>query len=169
MADINKLIPIIKKYEGGYVNHPNDKGGCTNSGVTIATYQYYFGKNKTCEDLKKITENEWLTIFRFGYWNRFKADRINNQSIANLLVDWVYMSGVNAIKKAQAQLGVKTDGVVGEVTLKAINNYPNQQELFNKLWTRRKKFFDDIVRRNPSQQVFYKGWMNRLKNYRFSE
>ena len=169
MADINKLIPIIKKYEGGYVNHPNDKGGCTNSGVTISTYQYYFGKNKTCEDLKKITENEWLTIFRFGYWNRFKADRINNQSIANLLVDWVYMSGVNAIKKAQAQLGVKTDGVVGEVTLKAINNYPNQQELFNKLWTRRKKFFDDIVRRNPSQQVFYKGWMNRLKNYRFSE
>lgn len=55
MADKNKLIPMIKKWEGGYGEHPNDHGGATNSGVTIAVFQSVYGKNKTKNDLKKMT------------------------------------------------------------------------------------------------------------------
>ena len=33
MADKNKLIPIIKRWEGGYGELKNDHGGATNSGV----------------------------------------------------------------------------------------------------------------------------------------
>ena len=55
MADYTKLIPIVKKWEGGYVNHPLDKGGATNSGVTIATFRSVYGKNKTVKDLKNMT------------------------------------------------------------------------------------------------------------------
>ena len=53
MADKNNLIPIIKRWEGGYSDNPNDRGGATNSGVTLAVYQSVYGKNKTKNDLKK--------------------------------------------------------------------------------------------------------------------
>lgn len=41
MADYKELKPFILKWEGGYVNHPNDPGGHTNMGVTLANYEYY--------------------------------------------------------------------------------------------------------------------------------
>lgn len=167
MADYKKLIPIIKKWEGTFVNHPLDKGGCTNSGITIGTYRAYFGKTKTCNDLKKMSENEWGYIFKTGYWNKWKADLINNQSIANLLVDWVWGSGSYGIKYPQQVLGVTADGVVGPKTLAAINNYPNQKELFEKLWNRRKKHFEDIVKKNPNQKVFLKGWLRRIADFKY--
>lgn len=169
MADYKKLIPIIKRWEGGYVNHPLDKGGCTNSGVTIATFRSYYGKNQTCENLKKMTDAQWEVIFKNSFWNRWQADKINNQAIANLVVDWLWGSGVWGIKYPQRVLGVVDDGIVGKKTLAAINDYPNQKELFEKLWNRRKKHFEDIVRRNPSQKVFLRGWMNRLNSFKWYE
>ena len=36
MADVKKLAPFILKWEGGFVNDPDDLGGATNMGVTIA-------------------------------------------------------------------------------------------------------------------------------------
>ena len=39
MADVNKLAPFILKWEGGFVNDPDDLGGATNMGVTIETHE----------------------------------------------------------------------------------------------------------------------------------
>lgn len=169
MAKPEEIIPLIKQYEGKYVNHPNDKGSCTNSGVTIATYRFHFGKNKTCNDLKNMTNDEWNHIFYTNYWNKIKGDEINNQSIANLLCDWNYTSGIYAIKFTQRILGVSDDGIVGNRTIAAINNYKPQKQLFEKMWARRKKQFDDIVRKNPSQKVFYNGWMRRLSAFKYMD
>ena len=171
MAKVEKLVPKILKWEGGFVNHPNDKGGATNKGITIGTYTYY-RKVKglpapTVEELKNITTDEWMDILKTLYWDKWKADSINNQSIANLLVDWHWGSGVYGIKYPQQVLGVAADGIVGVKTLSAINDYPDQEELFQKLWNRRKQHFEDIVKRDPSQKVFLKGWMNRLNDYKF--
>ena len=41
MADVKKLAPFILKWEGGFVNDPDDLGGATNMGVTMATYKVY--------------------------------------------------------------------------------------------------------------------------------
>ena len=40
MADVRKLAPFILKWEGGFVNDPDDLGGATNMGVTIGTYEH---------------------------------------------------------------------------------------------------------------------------------
>lgn len=168
MANHLLLIPKVLKWEGGFVNHPNDKGGATNKGVTLQTFRKYFGKTKTVNDLKNITNEQWQYIFKNGFWDRWKADLIKNQSIAELLVDWLYNSGTWGIKYPQQVLGVVPDGVVGQKTLSAINNYPNQEELFNRLWNRRKKHYEDIVKKNPSQKVFLRGWMNRLNSFRYN-
>lgn len=167
MADYKELVPIVRKWEGGWSNKPNDRGGCTMSGVTIATFRSVYGNGKTCSDLRRLTEDQWNHIFKKKYWDRWRADEIRNQSIANLLVDWLWTSGVWGIKYPQRILGVTDDGLVGPRTIAAINGHPDQEELFRKLWNRRLEHFRAIAA-EPGQHGFLKGWTNRLNSFRFS-
>ena len=166
MAVYTKLIPIVLKWEGGYAGNI-DGMTCTMKGVTLATYRKYFGKNKNCKDLKAITNAEWDLIFKEGFWDRWKADDIESQAIANLLVDWCWASGVYGIKLPHRVLGVKDDGIVGKKTIAAINDYPDKKELFQKLWNRRKKHFQDIAKNG--KEKFLKGWLNRLNDFKYFE
>ena len=166
MAIYTKLTPIVLKWEGGYAGNI-DGMTCTMKGVTLAAYRKFFGKDKNCKDLKEITQAEWDLIFKEGYWDKWKADEIENQSIANLLVDWCWTSGIYGIKLPQRVLGVKDDGVVGSKTIDAINNYKDKKELFDKLWNRRKKHFQDIAKNG--KEKFLAGWLNRLNDFKFNE
>ena len=67
----NKFVQYILSWEGGYVNDPNDKGGPTNKGITLTTFQSVYGKNKTITDLKNMTTEQWWTIFKTKYWDRY--------------------------------------------------------------------------------------------------
>lgn len=166
MAKIEKLWPFILSWEGGFANVKGDKGGATKYGVTIATWKAQ-GYDKDGDgdidvnDLKAITSADAMEICRKNYWNRWMADEINSQSIANILVDWVWSSGSNGIRIPQQMLGVKADGVVGPKTIAALNRQ-NPREFFYKLKERRKKFLEDIVAKSPGQKKFLKGWLNRL-------
>ena len=171
MAKVELLAPIIFKWEGGFVNDPVDRGGATNKGVTIATWRAV-GYDKDgdgdidIEDLRKLTVEDATIVLKKTYWDRWKADEIHNQSIANILVDWVWGSGIWGIKIPQRILGVVDDGVVGPKTIAAINS-ADQSELFKKIWLSRKDFLNGIVKNNPSQQRFIKGWINRLNDFKF--
>lgn len=172
MADIKILSPFILSFEGGFVNHPNDKGKETNKGVTIATWKKQ-GYDKDgdgdidVDDLKLISDEDAVNvILRPHYWNRWKADQIKSQSIANILVDWVWGSGVNGIKIPQQLLGVTADGIVGPKTLAALNA-KEPHAFFNLIKNRREQFFNTIVKSNPSQKVFLKGWLRRLNSIGF--
>lgn len=167
MADPKELIPIIKKWEGGFADHPLDKGGPTMRGITLKTFRKFYGKDKSVEDLKKLTEEQWYHIFRSGYWDPFQADYIHNQAIANILVDWAWGSGsITAIKQVQKYLGVKVDGIVGPETLGELNKR-DSEKVFTDIWNLRKQFFLGIVERNPSQKIFLKGWLNRLSSFTY--
>lgn len=172
MADISKLAPIIFRWEGGYSNHPNDNGGATMCGVTLTTYKRYCAKkgrpDPSVEDLKKITRETCVDILRIFYWNPMRADSIANQSIANLCVDNLWGSGTGYIKTIQRVVGVVADGIVGPKTIAAIN-VADQQRLFNDLKMRRKQFYEGICKRNPSQRVFLRGWLNRLNDFKFEK
>ena len=167
MADARKLVPFILKWEGGFANDPVDRGGATNKGITLKTYQYHFGKNKTVNDLKNITDEEWFEIYKIDFWDRWKGDEINNQSIANLLVDWVWASGKYGITNAQRILKVTADGIVGKKTIEALNSYPNQRMLFSRLLTERLSYINRIVKANPSQKKFLNGWKNRILEFKY--
>lgn len=156
MADPKILQPFILSWEGGYANLPQDKGGPTNKGVTLKTFQSFYGKNKTIQDLKNITDEQWLHIFKTGFWDKWKADQINSQSIANIVVDWVYNSGKWGITKVQSILGVTADGIVGPKTLQALNSQ-DSQILFKRIHQAREIFFRSLSNFN----VFGKGWLNR--------
>lgn len=164
MANAEILVPFIKSFEGGFVNDPADAGGATNKGITLTTYRRVFGNNRTIADLKAMTDYEWLLIFKKYYWDKWKADQIKDQSIANLLVGWVWGSGKYGITLPQKVLGVVADGIVGAKTLTAVNNYPDQRKLFELLKARKEKYLRDICVSRPANKKFLKGWLRRLNS-----
>lgn len=208
-ATVDKLVPIIIKWEAGtvgegltneqlfekarpkgFANDPVDTGGATMVGVTLDTFKAYRKKKgkkaPTVQDLKNISYDEWRDILKTMYWDKMQADRIENQSIANLCVNTVWGSGAGYIKKIQEVCGVTPDGVVGNITLKSINENPHPDWLFQRLWDRRKKYFEDIVERSVkdyekklgreateaeklkhTKKKFLKGWLNRLNDFKF--
>lgn len=163
MADYRKLKPFILRWEGGYINDQADLGKQTNKGVTLSTYRSVFGKNKTVSDLKKITDEQWEFIFKKFYWDKWKADNINDQNVANILVDWLWCSGSYGIKIPQRVLGVSADGIVGSKTIAAINARDGR-ELFDTIKQERKDFIDRICQTRPQNRKFKKGWLNRINS-----
>jgi lysozyme family protein len=173
MANVKLLVPFILKWEGGFVNDPVDAGGATNMGVTIATWRSV-GYDKDGDgdidvtDLKLITKEDVVNrVLKPHYWDRWKADQIESQSVANILVDWVWGSGVHGIKIPQRLLGVTQDGIVGPKTLAALNAQ-DPRTLFDRIKQEREVFFNNIVKNNPKQKRFIKGWLNRLNDLKFT-
>lgn len=172
MANIEILAPKIAQWEGGYVNDINDKGGATNMGVTLSTWQQVgYDKNHDdhidAMDIKLLTPEDFKFVLK-KYWDSWKADQIVNQSIANLLVDWVWGSGKWGIIQPQRLLGVTPDGIVGDQTIAALNKM-DQANIFTQIFNARVKFLQQIVINDPSQNKFLRGWMSRLNSYTFSK
>jgi len=168
MADIKILAPYILSWEGGYADIPGDSGGPTNRGVTIATWRLHgYDKNGdgviNSTDVKLITEYDAIyVVMKPVFWDKISGDKIKDQSVANIIVDWMWMSGVKSvIKKVQRILGVTADGIVGPKTLAAINK-ADGKTLFNKIWSSRQQFYFNIVEQTPVKKKFLKGWLNRL-------
>lgn len=167
------------------MNDPADRGGATNKGVTLSTYTQYCQRKgyprPTVDKLRRLTDAEWLDILKSMYWDRWQADRIESQCVANILVDWVWGSGAYGITIPQRLLGVRCDGVVGDVTLGALNG--RGSAFFEYVYAARVQYLHDItnssVRRYEARlgrkaterellrytnKRFLKGWLNRLED-----
>lgn len=192
MAKIEELIPFVLYFEvglsrahlglpldamfqqakkTGFANDPDDSGGATMCGVTIGTFAAYRKsqghKTTTVADLKNTTYQDWRAIMKKLFWDKWQADTIENQAIANILVDWVWASGNNGIKIPQRILGVTADGIVGAKTLAALKS-AEPRKLFEQIHAARLKFVDDIVARKPSQKKFIRGWKRRINAITFN-
>lgn len=170
MAKVELLAPFIKKWEGGFVNDPYDLGGATNMGITIGTFTYY-RKLKgfvapSITELKNISDKEWLDILKTLFWDKWKADEIENQSVANILVDWVWASGSYGIKLPQKILEVNIDGIVGPKTIAAVNAQ-DSEKLFKAIKAERIAFIERICQSRKANNRYKKGWLNRINDIKF--
>jgi lysozyme family protein len=173
MADVNKLVPHILKWEGGFVNDPDDLGGATNKGVTFKTYKLYRNRKglpiPSVGDLKRLSNDEFTDILKTMFWDACRSDEISSQSVANAIVDWAWHSGTTtAAKEIQRVLGVKADGIIGNITLSAINSQ-SPLPLFGKIKAARVKYIERICKSRPENQKYYRGWMNRINDLQYEE
>ncbi len=189
MANVEKLVPFIIQFEAGvtpagltgeklfekarktgYANDPDDLGGATMVGVTIATYKEYCRKKgypvPTIDRLRNMTYAQWLDILKTMFWDRWQADKIANQSVAEILVDWVWASGKYGITIPQKVLGVTVDSVVGPKTMAALNKQ-NPAQFFARIVAERKAYIDRICTSRPVNNKYKRGWLNRLNAIKF--
>ena len=152
MADIRKFIPVLMSVEGGFVNDPDDPGGATNLGVTLATwreagYDIDGDGDIDGDDVRLLSLSDAVErVVKPMFWDRWRADEIHCQAVADILVDWLYNCGTPGIRIPQRMLGVAQDGIVGPETLKAVNG-ADQAELFAAIKSERIKYYSDLVAR----------------------
>lgn len=166
MADSSKLVPFILSWETDkYTNNKKDKGGPTKYGITLATWRKVgYDKNGDGvlneEDVKLLTKDDFHRVFKQNFWNACKADKIQDQSVANMLVDFAYNSGVKrAATYLQLTLGITADGIIGNKTLFAINK-SNGKRLFERFKKTREDYLKSIAK--GEQKDFFNGWLRRL-------
>jgi lysozyme family protein len=100
------------------------------------------------------------------YWDVLLADKIINQSIAEILVDGKVNGGFS-LANLQTYFGLIADGKMGIKTLSAINQ-ANQAKLHAKLLSDRKTHYANLIKSQPEKYAEYAdGWANRLKNFVF--
>lgn len=174
MADFEKVWPWVVKWEGGYANYALDHGGATKYGVTLQTFKT-FGRDINgdgvinADDVKLMTIDDAKKIAKKRFWDFFNADNIHNQSIAQIIFDFGWASGiVTAAKQIQKVLGLTPDGQFGPATINAINK-ANPDTLFAKIKAQRIAFVDAIVANHPDQNVWIKGWKNRINSIAFEK
>ena len=164
----------ILGHEGGWSDHPNDRGGATNFGITIATWRIYsqrlFGIDATEQSLRNITQEQAFKIFEIGFWRASRADRIVDPSLAYMYADFVFNSGPKnagrALQRSLRKLGqnIHVDGIVGSQTIKAVNAL-DAAKLYRALRTARWDYLEDLMENDPSQEKFRNGWRRRVFSF----
>lgn len=185
MANFNLFWPILAKQEGLYANDKNDSGGETWKGIARNYWPQWAGwkivdslrpktgfvnESTANSILKNVAELDKLVLefYKSTQWDVVKADQINNQSIANFIVDWGVNAGMSVpAKKAQKILGLVEDGQVGSKTIAAINN-ANGPDFFKKMQQAREAFYLDVVASKPQNKVFLNTWLSRNKSFSYS-
>lgn len=170
----------VLKFEGGYSNHPLDKGGPTNKGITLKTLQEYyedydygdfdFDGDVDINDIIALdTASEVAPIYKTYYWDKMKLDLMPS-GIDFLMFDFGVNSGPkNAVRILQRAINrtliddpLTVDGVLGNQTFDCLMSIP-VRILVSDLLEERENFYNKLIAQNPSQSVFRNGWFNRLK------
>ena len=113
--NIEKALAVLLRHEGGFVDHPSDPGGATNHGITerVARQHGYKG------DMRDLPLSVATAIYRKQYWGMIKADQLPDALRFHVFDAAVNSGNVQAIKWLQQCAGVKVDGIIGPVTIKA--------------------------------------------------
>lgn len=141
--NFEKVINYIFDSEKGFSNHKFDKGGRTNLGITQSTYNAWRSKkNLSPRDIKVITKEEAKQIYYEEFWKPSGAYKIQDLRESYLLFDMSVNSGPVTARR----LYEKSNG--------NIYKYLND----------RKIYYDNIIKKDPTQSAFREGWNNRLKD-----
>lgn len=162
----DQIIDAIEKKEGWpkYTNHPNDLGGPTKGGITLATLRAWRRDQRlTAVDLQALERPEARAIYQFMYVQPF--DSIADASLKHYLVDLGVLRGPRrAAMMLQDIVGARpADGWIGPVTLKALERYKKHALVM--LIGARFTHIEERVREDSTQEWARNGWRNRNESF----
>ncbi|QVW56307.1 hypothetical protein pEaSNUABM6_00171 [Erwinia phage pEa_SNUABM_6] len=172
------IIAAKVNIEAGYVNNPNDLGGPTNFGITQATAR----ENGYTGDMRNLTRQMALDIYKKGWWDRMRLDRILawNPLLADRMFDFGINAGrANCIKSLQRILNVlnrqgklyadiSADGGIGPATMTALEGFLKARGLdgFNRLMfaltSHQVAYYTEISEKRVQNEEFTYGWYDRV-------
>lgn len=170
MADFDLFLPTLLKNEGGYVDDPEDPGGETNKGITMATFSScsheLLGLDPTSDNLKALTDGQAGIIYKALYWNKMQGDAIGLQPLADITCDFFVNSGTHATKLLQSVMidmgaHLVADGVIGQASIQALDSLP-QDEVYRRYKQGRITYYQNLGQKYPK---FLQGWLNRVNSF----
>lgn len=156
--NLEAALKHVLQHEGGYVNHPKDPGGATNRGVTQRVYDAYRDrKGQSRRSVRAITADEVADIYKRQYWDAIRGDDLPS-GLDYAMFDYAVNSGPRrAAQDLQREVGVAVDGVIGNVSLAAVQK-ADVYDLIDRLCARRMRFLKGL----RHWSTFGKGWTRRV-------
>ncbi|HIB9515729.1 TPA: glycoside hydrolase family 108 protein, partial [Klebsiella pneumoniae] len=167
----SKISSVILQHEGGYVNDPNDRGGETNMGITIATWRAYapsdLGIEATTNTLRNMTKEQAEIIYYNHYWEPKGFCKLETIKIALMLYDWTITSGraVTQVRKMlhnEYNINLVVSNTMDDDMIHCINAIEDQEQLLSRIAEVRKEYYRSLTITNgePNTQVrFLTGWI----------
>lgn len=174
MISVMTLIEDVLDREGGYVNHPNDRGGPTNYGITQRTLSKYEGREVSLEEVRHMTRELAMEIYKQNYYKAPRIDMLPPDMQAQVFDIAVNSGPRRAVKMLQSVLvwmgyRLVVDGIIGGQTAQAATlaeRLVGNWTLNNLLAQKRIQFYETLVREDNTQSVFLQGWKNRANEFR---
>lgn len=151
--EFNRIFDRVIGHEGGYVNDPNDAGGETNWGITIYTAR----ANGYAGSMAKMSREEAREIYFKAFWKRYKCDAFSPELAFQFFDACVNHGSGNASRMLQRAVSVVDDGVIGNITLAAIQRY-SVADVLARFNAERIDFYTKLKNFNH----FGKGWVRRI-------
>ena len=178
-VNVDGLIDAIIDREGGYVNHPADKGGPTCFGITeaVARAHGYAGA------MRAMPRSDAVDIYLRLYWLRPRFDEVARRS--GRLAEELFDTGVNMgpavsitfLQRALTALNrnakdypdLTPDGRIGQATLAALDTFlasrgaNGEVVLLRALEALQGERYLRLAERRPANEAFLYGWLaNRI-------
>lgn len=167
------ILPYTLRFEGGYVNDQNDKGGETYRGISRKANPDWEGWQLLKRHLPLVRNdivndtqlNAAVAKLYYQKYFDFLQD-VDSHLVALFLFDFRVHGGFTRAKLQQLlndEFGcdLKVDGVIGPKSLAAINAQDSRR-LASAILNWRQRHLNGIVERDQSQAKFMKGWQRRI-------
>ena len=135
MAKFEIAFRRTKRFEGGYVNDPQDAGGETYNGISRRANPTWAGWRvvdemkrkpnfpKNLRERKSILDDLEFSLYKTNYWDPVWGDKIREQVVANDMYDTAVNMGVGtSIKLSQRQWRLKQTGSMNSELLDKLNS-----------------------------------------------
>ncbi|MGD1713902.1 glycoside hydrolase family 108 protein [Dapis sp. BLCC M172] len=147
-------------FEGGFSNHPADKGGRTYKGILQSVYNTYRRRRGLPPlDVTQMSDAELMEIYQ-GYWDNSRSATMH-PALAVVMFDTAVNFGINnSVTFLQQALGLPQTGIFDTKTKEALaegNNRNTALQMINERIIYRYK----RVQEDASQMAFFHGWLAR--------
>lgn len=109
----------------------------------------------------KVIYQQVYEFFYKEYWLGLKLDEVQSQKICDeIFLSAVHIGKKNSIKLAQKLVGAQIDGYIGDITVKCLNNY-NENE-FDKFFDKIEiENYQNMMEKNEKLAFYKQGFINR--------
>ena len=170
MAKFEEALSMVLRHEGGLSADAQDEGGITNMGISLRFYKKRVKVDADENDIRNLTVAEVSDIYNKFFWIPNRYDEINNQDLANRMMDLAVNTGSlnanaflqRALNSIMSYIPLQVDGKIGLKTLAAANNC-DQLLLYSNLIAEATQYYKLIAKNNQNFK-FLNGWLKRLAN-----
>mgnify|MGYP000046405457 FL=1 len=177
--DVTRLIDDVIGREGGYSNHPADRGGATRWGITEAVARAHGYRG----DMRTFPRDDAVRLYRRIYWDRPGFERIAD--LASAVAAELFDTGVNmgpgvavsflhralnALNRGASDYADIVPGVrIDDFTVHALSTFLEKRAphgeavLMKALEALQGERYLDLAERRPANEAFLYGWLaNRI-------